>query len=311
MHRFSVPDLGIRGHDPKVLASQLEYLRRRRYHLMSVGELVSRLDDGAPLEENALVFTVDDGYADFALVGAPVFAAYDCPVTVFLITDFVSGRLWNWFDRVEWAFAHSDRRGISMDLGGEKIQLRWADRMDGSRVSTEFIERLKGVRDELKVELIHQLEESLDVTVPENTPEEYRAMTWGEVRACASQRVTFGPHTVTHPILSRVDDRRADTEIFESWRTVAASTQAAVPVFCYPNGTARDFSSREKASVARAGMRAALSTMSGSLESSAGGIFSADRYAIPRFAYSENKHAFVQIASGLEERKTQIRRRFD
>jgi hypothetical protein len=58
-------------------------------------------------------------------------------------------------------------------------------------------------------------------------------------------------------------------------------------------------------------MTAALSTMSGSLESSAGGIFSADRYAIPRFAYSENKHAFVQIASGLEERKTQIRRRFD
>jgi hypothetical protein len=105
MHRFAMPDLGVEGHDPALLAGQLEYLRRHRYRLMSLRELLQALDERTPIRENAVVFTVDDGYADFAEVGAPVFAAYDCPVTVFLVTDFVSGRLWYWFDHGDYAFA--------------------------------------------------------------------------------------------------------------------------------------------------------------------------------------------------------------
>ena len=309
MHRFAVPDLGIRGHDPAILAERLEYLRRRRYGLMSLPDLLTHLDEGIPLEGNAVVFTVDDGYADFAAVGAPVFAAYDCPVTVFLVTDFVSGRLWNWFDRIEWAFDNTERREIAMDVLGEKVSMRWTSSSARDSAREEFVERLKRVEDAVKEGLVGNLEELLDVTIPERAPEKYLAMNWDQVRTCARQGVTFGPHTVSHPILTRVDASRADYEISESWRRVAEATDAAVPVFCYPNGTPLDFSSREKASVARAGMTAAVSTIDGSLESFSSGIASADRFAIPRFAYSELKERFVQIASGLEERKTRMRRR--
>jgi peptidoglycan/xylan/chitin deacetylase (PgdA/CDA1 family) len=309
MHRFAVPDLAVRGHDPKILAEQLEYVRRRRYRLMSMSELMNHLDEGIPVEENAIVFTVDDGYADFAEVAAPVFAAYDCPVTVFVVTDFVSGRLWNWFDRVDWVFANADRPELAIDVLGERVCLRWTNSSDRERASDDFVERLKKVKDTLKEELIGSLEEFLDVEIPDRAPAQYRAMSWDQVRACARRGVTFGPHTVTHPILAQVGADRADYEITESWRAVAEATEAAVPVFCYPNGTPLDFSTREKASVARAGMSAALSTIDGSLESSATGIAVPDRFALPRFAYSERRPTFVQIASGLEERKMRIRRR--
>src|SRR5689334_21224101 len=102
LHRFAMPDLGVSGHEPEVLRGHLEYLRARDYDLLDLGELLERIENNAPFTRRSVVFTVDDGYADFAEVGAPVFAAYDCPVTVFLITDFVSGKLWNWFDRVLW-----------------------------------------------------------------------------------------------------------------------------------------------------------------------------------------------------------------
>lgn len=309
MHRFAVPDLAVNGHDPSALSKHLEYLRRRRYRLMSLPDLLHHLDEGIPLAENALIFTVDDGYADFAVVGAPVFAAYDCPVTVFLVTDFVAGRLWNWFDRVEWAFIHTDEREMTLEISGERIRLRWTNVADRVRVADEFVERLKGVKDGLKQELIGRLEEILDVNIPVLPPEQYMAMSWDQVRTCASRGVTFGPHTVSHPILSQVDATRSDFEISESWRAVADATDAAVPVFCYPNGTLSDFSSREKASVARAGMAAALSTIEASLESSPSGIAAPDRFALPRFPYPEEKQRFIQMASGLEASKARIRRR--
>ena len=309
MHRFAVPDLAVNGHDPAVLSEQLEYLRRRRYRLMSLQELLAHLDEGIPLGENALVFTVDDGYADFATVGAPVFAAYDCPVTVFLVTDFVSGRLWNWFDHVEWAFVHTARRELALDMPGGGIRLRWVNDADRVLAGEDFVQQLKGVSDGVKDELIRDLGRLLEVEIPVVCPEEYAAMTWDQVRACARKGATFGPHTVSHPILSKVGEDRSDYEIAESWRAVANQTDSAVPVFCYPNGTLSDFSSREKVSVARAGMTAALSTIESSLESSASGLAVPDRFALPRFPYSDRKQRFVQIASGLEATKAKMRSR--
>jgi peptidoglycan/xylan/chitin deacetylase (PgdA/CDA1 family) len=308
MHRFAVPELGVTGHDPAILAAQLEYLRRRRYRLMSVADLIRHIDEDIPVEQNALVFTVDDGYADFIEAGAPVFAAYDCPVTVFVVTDFVSGKLWNWFDRVEWAFVNSPRTGLSISVGTGSVAVTWSSVSDRVDAAERMVEALKRVPDADKESLLRQIEKELDVAIPVSVPEKYRPMTWDQIRRSAHNAVTIGPHTVTHPILSQVDENRADYEIAESWRAVAAQTEAAVPVFCYPNGTARDFSARDENSVARAGMKAAFSTMDGSLESSASCVRVDDLFAIPRFAYSEHPAAFIQVASGLEQRKTRIRR---
>jgi peptidoglycan/xylan/chitin deacetylase (PgdA/CDA1 family) len=308
MHRFAIPDLGVAGHDPALLAAQLEYLRRHRYRLMSLGELLHALEERIPIRENAVVFTVDDGYADFAEVAAPVFAAYDCPVTVFLVTDFVSGRLWNWFDHVEWSFAQSERREVAIDIHGGRIRLRWTNPDERLRASSDVVERLKRLKDPVRRRVIGDLAAALEVEVPELAPVAYRALTWTQVGKCAESGVTFGPHTVTHPILTQLDDAEAAHEISASWRAVKDATTAAVPIFCYPNGTPLDFSEREKTSVMRAGMTAALSTIGGSLQALASGVEATDRLALPRFPYPAGTPALVQIVSGLEERKSRIRR---
>ena len=309
LHRFAVPDLGIQGHDPVLLARHLEYVRQRRYRVLSVMELLHQLDEGIPLAGNTLVFTVDDGYADFAEVAAPVFAAYDCPVTVFLVTDFVSGRLWNWFDRIQWAFVHSKRREIAVEIFVEKVSLRWDSPAESTQKSDEIVERLKRVPEAMKEELIDDISKALEVEIPDAAPGKYRAMNWDQVRACSRRGVTFGPHTVSHPILSQVDGARAEREISESWRAVAAATDAAVPVFCYPNGTLADFSTREKDMVSSSGMTAAFSTIDGCLGWSRSGVASEDRLALPRFGYSDDTSRFVQIASGLAAMRERLRTR--
>jgi peptidoglycan/xylan/chitin deacetylase (PgdA/CDA1 family) len=306
LHRFAVPDLGVTGHDPATLRAHLEYLRARRYTLMSVGDLMQHIEQGIPLAENAVVFTVDDGYADFATIAAPIFAEYDCPVTVFLITDFVSGRLWNWFDRVDWALRESGKSALSVEIGGTLTSYRWKSEAERDFVSNAIVERLKRVDDTAKEDLIGALGRLLEVGYPTTPPTRDRAMTWDDVRACARKGITFGPHTVTHPILSRVDDARSQYEIAESWQRVVAETDAGVPVFCYPNGTPADFSAREEGEVQRAGMKAALSTVDASLVSGGAGLTVRNRFAIPRFSYAEGHTSFVQIASGLEAMRGRV-----
>jgi len=88
LHRFTDPEHGIVGHDPVALAKQLAYLRRYRYTLLSLSEVVDRITGrNGHSASPAVAFTVDDGYGDFVRIGARVFAEYDCPVTVFIPTD--------------------------------------------------------------------------------------------------------------------------------------------------------------------------------------------------------------------------------
>ncbi|HJQ53092.1 MAG TPA: polysaccharide deacetylase family protein [Gemmatimonadaceae bacterium] len=307
LHRFSVPDLGVVGHDPATLRRDLEYLRRRRYHIIGVSDLIAHIDQGIPLKRPSVVFTVDDGYTDFADVAAPIFAAYDCPVTVFLITDFVSGRLWNWFDRVPWIFENTELDGLHLHIAGHPFARRWTNAAEAALVAEEVIELLKRVADSEKEALIRAISDQMEVTLPSGVPSRDRAMSWNQVRECARLGVTFGPHTVTHPILSQVDSTRSSREITDSWQTLRAQTESAVPVFCYPNGTPLDFSEREKASVAKAGMTAALSTVQLSVSSRSIVKGSVDRFAIPRYPYPESLSAFIQIVSGIEALKPPVR----
>lgn len=299
LHRFAAPELGVAGHDPARLRSNLEYLRARKYSLLSVGTLMKHIEEGMPLERTSVIFTVDDGYEDFATVAAPIFAEYDCPVTVFLITDFVSGRLWNWFDRVECAFRETAHAQLSIQIEDQRLEYRWRDATEREVASEELVERLKLVEDGAKERLIVEIARSLEVDLHRGVPARDKAMTWDQVRTCSKSGVTFGPHTMTHPILSRVDDAKAEKEISGSWLRVSAETEAAVPVFCYPNGTPADFSCRDEKAVARAGMKGGLSTVQASLLSVRSGLSVRNRFAIPRFSYVEGA-AFVQIASGIE-----------
>jgi len=84
---------------------------------------------------------------------------------------------------------------------------------------------------------------------------------WNEISAMAAEPgISFGSHTLTHPFLSRLDDAAAFREIVDSRREIAERIGTNVEFFCYPSG---DFGERERALVASAGYRAAVSVHPG------------------------------------------------
>src|SRR5947199_8783168 len=64
LHRFTDPQHGVVGHDPATLRDHLAYLRRHRYRLLSMTDVLKLLDDdNSGSTAPAVAFTVDDGYA--------------------------------------------------------------------------------------------------------------------------------------------------------------------------------------------------------------------------------------------------------
>ena len=286
------------------MARNLEWLRRRRYRLVSLMDLIDQVRNRLAPSPRTVAFTVDDGYADFAEVAAPVFARYDCPVTVFLITGFLDGGFWLWWDRVRYAVEHSRHTALSFDFPDSSVRYEWKDLPGRSWACRDLINRLKYLPNDQREAAHTGLEARLEVALPAAPPPEFAPMKWDQVRTLGRSGVTFGPHTVSHPILARTSDQQARHEIFDSWERLRSQSDRAIPVFCWPNGDPTSFGSRETRLAAEAGMVAALSTVQASLTlrqwtgSNGGGA-----YALPRYAYSQDAFAFAQVVSGLERLK--------
>ena len=124
-------------------------------------------------------------------------------------------------------------------------------------------------------------------------------MSWDAARRLESQGVRFGPHTVTHPVLSTTSASQAEWEISESWRRVSLEVTRPVPIFCYPNGRSQDIGEREIATVRRLGLWGGLMAQPGRLD--------ANLSRVPRFAYSDDLIGLLQCTSGFEKVKSMLR----
>jgi peptidoglycan/xylan/chitin deacetylase (PgdA/CDA1 family) len=308
LHRFADSAYGNTGHSADVLRANLSFLRRHRYRIIGLPELLEDLDEKRLPSAPAVVFTVDDGYGDFARVGAPVFAEFDCPVTVFVTTAFIDGGFWMWYDKISWAFAESTRASVAIEVGGTVYRYALTGTATRLCAAADLTEKLKRVPEPVLQSVVEDLLRLTDVRLHSDPPPQFLPMTWPDVSRCAQRGVTFGPHTITHPILSQVDDGRAIAELEGSWQRLRESTSAAIPVFCYPNGDYASFTDRERRTLASMGMRASvLSEEQFTTSRQAESDRSLGPIELPRFPYSDDTAQFRQILGGMERLKQRLR----
>ena len=120
--------------------------------------------------------------------------------------------------------------------------------------------------------------------------------------------MTFGPHTVTHPILARTSDTQLRYELSESWSRLRAEARNPVPIYCYPNGQAGDFGEREMAILSELGFSAAVTGITGYAGAAHLRAENFGRFRVPRFAYPDSVPELLLLASGAERFKQLIRR---
>jgi peptidoglycan/xylan/chitin deacetylase (PgdA/CDA1 family) len=254
-HRFSA--------DTKVLVWQCEHIRKY-YQPLTLSSFVEKLRSSDSFPTNSLVITVDDGYRDFLLYGYPVFRHFDIPCTVYLVSDFLDGELWLWWNQMEFAFRNSDRTSLTFELAGQEVAVTFQSveqRVDtGRRIADAMTE----IDDKERLRLLKLIPELLEVAIPNTAPAEWAPLQWNEVRELARNGVDFGAHTRSHPVLSRINDPdKQRQEIEGSKLRIEQELGKPVRHFCYPNGRISDFNDESVAIVKSSGFETATTTERG------------------------------------------------
>ncbi|HEY1760873.1 MAG TPA: polysaccharide deacetylase family protein [Bryobacteraceae bacterium] len=236
-HRFSP------SHFPNsqaILSQQCEFLTRN-FRVTPLSEIARALNAGAPVPPKTLAVTIDDGYRDILTDAFPVFDKWKIPVTAYLISDFLDGKLWPWWDQVSYAVKRTRRQSASIEILGQVSELSLKTNAEKEAAIEQLTERMKRVPNRSRLKALADLPHTLDVEIPKDAPGDDKALTWKEVRTLAESGMEFGAHTKTHPILPNVEDAaELQEEIGGSKARIEQELGRPVIHFSYPNGDWND-----------------------------------------------------------------------
>jgi peptidoglycan/xylan/chitin deacetylase (PgdA/CDA1 family) len=302
LHRFADAERGTGGHDPALLRETLQLLRKERIPVLPLRDVVAGLMRDQPLQ--GVVFTVDDGYDDFATVGAPVFAEFDCPVTVFPTTGFLDRLYWYWWDRIEYAVLRSTRTEVGVPASERILPLRTpADRV----VACDVLDAgINGLPQHRRPAAMDALLTELAVELPAEAPPQYQPLSWDTARRLtATGLVDFGPHTVNHPHIASLPIADVEAEMRGCWIRLNEELADPVPVFCYPYGRSWDVSDHVASVAGGVGFEAALTSIPG--YAARVDLTGDEIFHLARFAMPPRLSDVRQVAFGLERLKSKVR----
>lgn len=217
----------------------------------------------------AVAITFDDGYRSVHDLALPVLREFDLPATVFVTSGCLGdGCMWN--DVIIEAVRNID--GPVLDLREHGVGVLALDG-DGARknAARSLIAHSKYLPPAARRQLSERLRALAGKQMPSLMLE--RAM----VGALHRAGIEVGGHTVSHPILTRIDDRAAAAEIADNKRELETIVGAGLRLFAYPNGKHKhDFDERHVGMVKEAGYAAAVTTAPWAATAAD------DRFAIPR-----------------------------
>ena len=305
LHRFQCPEYNITGHDPNFLRQCLETLRQHKFNLVSVDDILDANRAGRTIE-NAVAFTVDDGYFDHAEIGGAVFAEYDCPATFYLVTDFVNGDFWPEDAKIKYLFETTAVPELDWRFAEFSLTTPLKTQQQRQIAAHNAIWATKNLPFTQMQQATQDLAKHLEIEIPTLAPDKFRAMSWEQAKALEKRGMRFGAHTRKHVTLSKEDDISARAQIGESVQAVRKHLHNPSNIFCYPTGRPEDFGQRDMDIVEDLGLAGALSTDWGYHDQSA----NRSRFSIPRIGMPGGIQDFHQIIYYIELFKEGIRKKF-
>ena len=284
------------------LRSYLKYIRKHHYKPITLQELFDCLNRDEPLPERAVVFTVDDGFADQFEFISPVFSEYDVPLTCFVITDFLDGKLWPWDDQVKYVFNNTRTTVFSVRLPNEtvfKADLGSENSRDSER--RRLLGLLKKQNQSRIYEWLENLYQAAELDVPASIPQEFSPASWQQANQFVQSGHAIAAHTKTHRILSQLTDAEAYEEIIGSYEALKTRVPGCADTFAYPTGLLSDFGQREMDIIKHSPMTGSVSTV---CDAARPGY---PLQAVPRFSLPENMTDFLQYLGFLEVLKNKVR----
>lgn len=232
-------------------------LLKQCFNVLPLSEAVPMLGN-ARMPARAVAITFDDGYRSTHDLALPILREFGLPATVFVTTRHIEDDSSMWNDMILEAVRRLPETPIDLgSIGLDVYPMRTPE--DRKATANTLIESCKYLPPAARETLTGTLQTLARTDLRQNL-----MLTAEMVRTLSNNRVDIGGHTVSHPILTRIDDDVARAEIVDNKQHLEAIIGKPVTLFAYPNGKrGTDFDQRHVRMVRDAGYQAAFTTASG------------------------------------------------
>jgi peptidoglycan/xylan/chitin deacetylase (PgdA/CDA1 family) len=250
-------------------------------------EDVVRLGSSGRLSGPTVVVTFDDGYADTLGAALPLLQSYGVPATVFLTSGYIGSDREFWWDALERILLMPGRlpSSLRVTIGEHVREWQFAESLEYSAESCghhcdwgafdappterhaayrEMWALIGPLREDARRAVLDELFVAANL---ENTAREtHRLLREPEVLQLGrSDLVQFGSHSVTHSMLSSLNEAEQRQEIVVSKASLEALTGRPVTMFAYPYGQKEHYTQETVGMVREAGFLCACSNFPGVL----------------------------------------------
>lgn len=221
-----------------VIEKQLLFLKKY-FTIISVPEMIEHIrKKKLEGDKRYCVITFDDGWLDNYQNAYPVLKKHSIPATIFLPTDFIGTKRRFWSDKMEVLLTELEEMPVErMDFFISSLKSRFRVSVDPK--GKILNERIDHIIDKCKI----LPEEEIDIFIEETSryldisiPSERVFLNWKEVKEMSSNGISFGSHSCTHRILTKLKIKEIRREIESSLNTLRKKDVNFFPAFCYPNG---------------------------------------------------------------------------
>lgn len=195
------------------------------------------------LPANPIIITFDDGYKNNYTYAYPLLKKYNVPATIFLTTGFIDQSNYMWSDRLEYIINKAQTGNLDFLWEDDKLQLGLNTEIEKIKSIRSVKNYIKGLSEQKKLSFMEKLHQLLEVEYNWiKIPELLLPLTWDEIRIMKdSGLVSFGSHSVTHPILSKCTLEQQRRELMLSQQRITEELGIECNLFAYPNGEITDY----------------------------------------------------------------------
>lgn len=208
-----------------------------------------------------VMLTFDDGYRDNFSTAFPILKSHGLPATFFIATGFIDRPRVPVWDELAWMSRTTTLPSLAAnDWLSSPVNFADQDRAQGFR---QLLTVYRTAGSELIGEYLDFLADALGTGRCPASMAADQWMTWDMLREMYSAGMTFGGHTVNHPILANSTADQQDWEVGECKRRLSDELGQPIDAFSYPNGQPGDFNEFTRAALRSHGYRWAFSFSGG------------------------------------------------
>jgi peptidoglycan/xylan/chitin deacetylase (PgdA/CDA1 family) len=236
-HRIS-DDKMIPGISSNGFENHLKFLVKN-YDIVPIKEIL--FDREKNIEDPYKIsITFDDGYYDFYHKAWPLLKKYNIPASLYVATNFIDKKEWLWPDKIRTLLLSTKVNTITVPNLGQLV-LTMENYQENWNTIADYCLRLKQIE---RDHFLQSLSVLFDTRYEKEPDDCFSALTWSQLKEMSDEGLDIGSHTLSHAILTSIDDEQLYRELYESKEKIENMLEINVEGICYPNGMHLDVSDK-------------------------------------------------------------------